>query len=263
MDSQKIDSLKVVDSSDLEKRVKSMYKEVAENPHGDFHFEMGRDLALRLGYASHELDKVPSQAVDSFAGVGYHFGLAAIQEGERVLDLGSGSGMDAFIAADQTGANGVVTGVDMTKEQLDKSKTLAEADNLGQVTFVKSYIEDLVFDEGSFDVVISNGVINLSSEKDKVFEQIGKVLRPGGRMAISDIVTEKQMPESITCDATLWAACIGGASQVDDYQAAIERAGLKVIQVVENTEYGFVSKSAMGATRQYGVKSVSILARKL
>src|SRR5207245_6977327 len=119
------DMMAQVDISELRDKVKAMYKAVAEEPHGRFHFEMGRDLARRLGYPAGELARLPPEAIESFAGVGYHLGLAAITPGERVVDLGSGSGMDLFLAAHQAGPGGEVTGVDMTEEQLAKARRLA------------------------------------------------------------------------------------------------------------------------------------------
>ncbi len=252
-----------VDKLKLEQKVKLMYKNVAENPSGDYHFEMGRLLALKLGYSASDLDQVPRQAVDSFAGVGYHFGLTDLKPGSKIIDLGSGSGMDLFIASLKTGGTGSVVGVDMTDEQLKKSQELASQYGFSNVSFVKSYIEELPFGNSEFDVVISNGVINLSAEKARVFQQITKVLKKGGRMAISDIVTESQMPASITCNSTLWAACIGGAIQENDYYTLIEKAGLKIRETIHNKKYEFISKSAQGASKDYGVKSISLLAEKI
>lgn len=247
----------------LEQKVKRMYKNVAENPFGDYHFEMGRQLALKLGYPSGDLDRIPQESVDSFAGVGYHFGMADAENKNKILDLGSGSGMDLFIASLKTNTNGSVIGVDMTDEQLLKSQRLADKYGFKNVGFVKNYIEDLPFDGSTFDLVISNGVINLSAEKANVFQQISRVLRKGGTMAISDIVTELKMPDSITCNSTLWAACIGGAMEKDEYYTLIEKAGLKIRRVIHNTQYEFISKSAQGASRDYGVKSISLLAEKI
>jgi len=251
-----------VDLSELRDKVKAMYKAVAEEPHGRFHFDMGRDLAQRLGYPAGELDYLPPEAIESFAGVGYHLGLAAITPGERVVDLGSGSGMDLFLAAHQAGPAGQVTGIDMTEAQLAKARHLAARDGYTTVRLELGYIEHAPVDDGSADVVISNGVINLCDDKTAVFREIARILKPGGRTAISDIVTERQLTDAIVCDASLWAACIGGAMQQDDYRHAIEDAGLTVRTVQENPQYHFISGSAQGATKTFGVKSISVLAAK-
>lgn len=252
---------KKVDQKDLENKVKDMYKKVALHPEVAYHFEMGRKLADRLGYPASVLDQIPQKAIDSYAGVGYYFDFAQLQEGEVVLDLGSGSGMDVFYAALKVGETGEVIGIDMTKEQLEKSSLLSEEAGFNQVMFRKSYIEETPIMSNSIDAVISNGVINLSSEKAKVFREAARVLKVGGRLVISDIVTQVQLPESISCDATLWAACIGGAMQIDAYKKLIEEAGLEIVNVKDNP-YAFISNSAQGATKQYGIKSVSILAVK-
>jgi arsenite methyltransferase len=249
-----------LDVEKLEREVKSVYREVAERPDEEFHFETGRELAERLGYPPEDLDRVPSEAIDSFAGVGYHFDLAEISEGEDVLDLGSGSGMDVFVAALHAGDSGSVTGVDMTDEQLAKARTLRDEAGFETVTFQKCYIEAIPVPDDSFDVVISNGVINLSAEKARVFGEVARVLRPGGRLAISDIASESRLSEGIKTNADLWAACIGGAEQVDDYTTTIERAGLDVTEVRDNSAYEFTSEQAKGACSTYGVKSVSLRA---
>ncbi len=252
-----------VDRKKLEAKVKEMYRLVAENPKGKYHFEMGRRLAEKLGYPSAELDRIPSQAIDSFAGVGYHFELAGIREGESVADLGSGSGMDAFLAALKTGRKGKVAGADMTDQQLEKAEKLKTASNFENVSFKKGHIEKLPLEGNSFDVVMSNGVINLSAEKEKVFKEAGRVLKKGGRLAISDIVTEKKLNQGITCDADLWASCIGGAMQIDECRKAIEKAGFRIVNVKENRHYEFLSESAREASVDFGVKSISLLAEKV
>ena len=251
-----------IDQAELEQKVKDMYREVAQNPHGEFHFEMGRALAERLGYLSEDLDRVPTEAIESFAGVGYYFHLANLKEGESVIDLGSGSGMDTFVAALKVGNSGKVVGIDMTDEQRTKAERLRDEAGFGHLTYLKGYLEAVPSEDESFDVVISNGVINLAAEKDKVFKEVARVLKPSGRLAISDIVTEVQLPMGITCNTTLWAACIGGAMQQDNYRSAIEGAGMRVESVQDNPQYHFISKSAQGASKQYGVKSISLLAVK-
>jgi arsenite methyltransferase len=253
---------RTLDTKDLEDRVKQMYREVAENPHQEFHFETGRALAERLGYVPAELDAIPAAAIDSFAGVGYYLDLAAIRPGETIVDLGSGSGMDSFLAALHAGPGGRVIGIDMTDAQLAKATALAAAAGIGTAEFRKGYIESAPVADASADVVISNGVINLSADKPAVFREAARLLRPSGRLALSDIVTAVTLPEGITCDAALWAACIGGAMQRDAYLAAIEAAGLRVETVRDNTAYRFLSDSAAGATQTYGVASISVLARR-
>jgi len=178
-----------------------------------------------------------------------------------VLDLGSGSGMDAFVAGLHAGETGSVTGLDMTDEQLEKARRLRDETGVENVTFEQGYIEDLPFEDDSFDVVISNGVINLSAEKERVFEEVSRVLRSGGRMALSDITSESRLSDSIKSDADLWAACIGGAEQVDDYTAIIELPGFELVEVRENDSYEFTSDQAQNACQKYGVKSISLAAR--
>jgi ubiquinone/menaquinone biosynthesis C-methylase UbiE len=251
---------RVVDAADLERRVKDMYTQVALDPHGRFHFEMGRAMARRLGYTDEELDAAPAESIDSFAGVGYYFDLANLRSGEHVVDLGSGSGMDSFIAARKVGQAGHVTGIDMTDAQLAKADGLAQKNAFGSVLFRRALIDATGLPDRCCDVVISNGVINLSPDKAAVFREVARLLQPGGRLALADIVTEVPLPEPVVCDANLWAACIGGAMQRDEYVAAIELAGFNVTTVKANHEYRFLSKSAQNATRDYGVQSVSLLA---
>jgi ubiquinone/menaquinone biosynthesis C-methylase UbiE len=155
-----------------------------------------------------------------------------------------------------------VIGIDMTDEQLAKAERLRDAGGFPQVAYRKGYIESTGLEDGACDAVISNGVVNLAPEKAAVFREAARILKPGGRLALADIVTEAQLPEGITCNATLWAACIGGALQVDDYVAKIESAGLRVRELRDNPQYRFISDNAQGATRKYGVKSVSLVAVK-
>lgn len=150
----------------------------------------------------------------------------------------------------------------MTAAQLAKSRELAAAHGFSQCEFREGYIESPPVDDSSVDCVISNGVINLSPDKPAVFAAAARALRPGGRLALADIVTEHQLPEGVTCDASLWAACIGGAMQRDGYRAAIEAAGFQIEAWRENTEYRFVSDRADHATQKYGVTSISLLAAR-
>lgn len=250
------------DPKDLESKVKAMYRAVAEDPRGEFHFEMGRAMAERLGYAPGDLDRIPAAAIESFAGVGYYFDLAGLKPGETVIDLGSGSGMDAFIASLKVGPQGRVIGIDMTDAQLGKAERLRAAAGFANVAYRKGYIDNTGCEDASADVVISNGVINLAPDKGAVFREVVRLLKPGGRLAISDIVTATQLPDTVVCNADLWAACIGGAMQHEAYGRSIEAAGLRLKTIRDNAGYHFISANAKGAQQKWGVKSISVLAVK-
>jgi ubiquinone/menaquinone biosynthesis C-methylase UbiE len=251
-----------VDAAELEAKVKDMYRHVAHEPHGRYHFELGESVATRVGYDRDRLQRLPGPAVESFAGVGFSFDLADLREGETVVDLGSGSGMDAFYAAGLVGPTGFVIGVDFTAEQLAKARRLAEETAATNLEFREGRIESLPVPDASADCVISNGVINLCPDKQAVFNEAARVLRPGGRLAIADIISEQQLTESIVCNADLWASCIGGATQQDAYLHAIVAAGFNVEQLRHNA-YEFVSEQARNATAKYGVKSITLLATRV
>ena len=253
------DATSLVDAARLEAEVKDMYRHVAREDEAELHFEVGRPLALHLGYPPAVLDAVPAEAIASFAGVGYHLDLAALAGGEKVLDLGSGSGTDAFCAAVQVGESGRVVGVDFTDEQVGKASRLRDRDGFSQVEFVEARIDDLPFADASFDAVLSNGVINLSPVKDRVFAEAARVLRPGGRLAIADIVSGRPLKERTRRNVDLWAACIAGAIPRRSYIETIEAAGFEVRNVREN-DYRFVSERALDACSTYGVESISLSA---
>jgi arsenite methyltransferase len=260
-DLPQLDASSLVDGDRLEAEVKAMYRHVAREESSDLHFELGRELAEQLGYPSELLDQIPSEAVASFAGVGYHLDLAELRPGEAVLDLGSGSGTDVFCAAVQVGESGRVVGVDITDEQLAKAARLRDRDGFGQVELVESHIEELPFEDESFDAVISNGVINLSVLKGRVFAEAARVLRPGGRFAITDIVSGQALKERTRRNVELWAACIAGAIPRVKYLEALAAEGLDAQQVRKN-DYRFTSERALDACSTYEVESISLLAVK-
>jgi arsenite methyltransferase len=256
-----LDASSLVDAERLEAAVTDMYRHVAREEEAELHFEVGRALAERLGYPRELLDAIPAEAVASFAGVGHHLDLAALQPGEAVLDLGSGSGTDVFCAAVLVGASGRVVGVDITDEQLAKAARLRDRAGLSQVELVEAHIEELPFDDASFDAVISNGVINLSPLKDRVFAEAARVLRPGGRLAVADIVSGRALKERTRRNVELWAACIAGAIPRGSYLEALAAQGLEVKEVRTN-DYRFVSERALDACSTYEVESVSLVAVK-
>ena len=196
--------LQLVDLDELRKEVRDKYREVAQDPSGDYHFHTGRAHALRLGYPATPLDQLPEEACEAFVGVGNPFYWGGPKPGERVVDLGSGAGMDSFLAAMWVGPTGQVIGVDMTPQMLERSRALAERLGLANIEFREGFIEDLPIEDGWADVVISNGVINLCPDKLGVYRQISRVLRPGGRMTVADICLERPVPEEALRDIDLW-----------------------------------------------------------
>jgi len=195
-----------VDPAALREEVKSKYREVATNPHGQYHFHTGRPLARRLGYDSAVVDAMPDSAVESFAGVANPFSLRPLQEGERVVDAGSGAGFDCFIAASQVGPGGRVVGVDMLEEMLGRSRAAAREIGLQNVEFREGLIEEMPVEDGWADAVISNGVINLCADKRRAFQEIWRVLKPGGWLQFADIANGRPVPESALRNIDLWTA---------------------------------------------------------
>jgi SAM-dependent methyltransferase len=192
-----------IDVATLKSEIKKTYARVSTAPDEDFIFPTGRAWAEDLDYP-HELAGVPDSAVESFAGVANPFSLGRLQPGERVLDLGSGAGTDSLVAARMVGAEGHVTGIDMTPEMLDKARRSAAEMRAENVEFVEGEAEQLPFADASFDVVISNGVIDLIPDKDAVFSELYRVLEPGGRLQIADVTIQSPVSEEGRRDIDLW-----------------------------------------------------------
>ena len=195
-----------VDPTRLREQVKSKYRDVAIDPHGDYHFHTGRPLARRLGYDSSVVDNMPDVAVESFASVANPLSTQRLAAGERVVDAGSGAGFDCFIAANQVGPGGRVIGIDMLDEMLAKSRDSAQQMGLRNVEFREGLLENMPIDGGWADVVISNGVINLCADKKRVFQEIWRALRPGGRLQFADIANSKPVPAAALENIDLWTA---------------------------------------------------------
>lgn len=193
-----------VDTDQLRCEVRDKYREVALAPDAAHHFHTGRRLAALLGYDPTVVDALPDRAVESFAGVANPFSLRVIQPGEYVVDVGSGAGFDSFIAEHHVGRGGVVVGVDMTPEMLTKSRHTATLLGLHNVEFRDGFAEALPVDDESADVVISNGVFNLCADKRVVFDEVWRVLRPGGTLQFADIANGRPVPPDALRQVDLW-----------------------------------------------------------
>jgi SAM-dependent methyltransferase len=194
----------LVDVDTLRTHVRDKYRHVALDPHGTHHFHTGRPLAARLGYDQSIVNDLPDRAVESFAGVGNPFSLRRLEPAEHVVDVGSGAGFDSFIAATQVGPSGRVVGIDMTPEMLTKSRATAEQLKFAHVEFREGLAETMPVEDGWADVVISNGVINLCADKQAVFAEIFRVLRPGGVLQFADIANGRPVPIEAMRDVDLW-----------------------------------------------------------
>jgi len=201
----------------------------------------------QAGYSKEELDFLPESAKAVSAGCGNPTAMAQLKEGETVLDLGSGGGIDCFLAAEKVGSTGKVIGVDMTPEMLDAARANARNGKVKNVEFRLGEIEHLPVADESVDVIISNCVINLSPDKEQVFREAYRVLKKGGRMLISDMMASG-LPEEVRRNISLWASCIGGAIKLDDYVNEIKTAGFAEVEVVNKEEYSkeFI-KDALGS----------------
>jgi len=191
----------------------------------------------KIGYSKEELKDLPISVVKTVAGCGNPTALADLREGETVLDLGSGGGIDVFLAAKKVGPKGRVIGVDMTEEMVQLARGNAEEMNARNVDFRLGEIENLPVEDGIVDVIISNCVINLSPDKDRVFAEAFRVLKPGGRMLISDIVTQGELPNEIRENLEMWATCIAGALDEKEYLQKIRNAGFKKVRIIGKSDF--------------------------
>jgi SAM-dependent methyltransferase len=246
-----------MDSQTIKAAVRERYAGVVTNNQSCCSLDPGcgcaseEDPSLRLGYAPQDLDAVP-EGSNLGLGCGNPVALASLQPGETVLDLGSGAGFDAFLAARRVGPTGRVIGVDMTPEMIQRATALAATHGYANVEFRLGDIENLPVADASVNAIISNCVVNLSTDKARVFREAHRVLKPGGRLMVSDLVLERPLPEAISQDLDAYGACIAGALLRADYLAAIEAAGFEAVSVVGERRYGLdmYSPELMEAARR-------------
>lgn len=253
-----------LDEQEVEEAVQEMYDEVAACPNKEFHFPTGRDSCLHLGYPEEELDAVPPAAVEPFAGVGYPFLADVIRPGDTVVDVGSGSGVDALIAARKTGADGEVVGIDITPAMIKKARENAARAGAKNVRIVNGRADDIPLGDASADVVTSNGVINLVPDKKKAFEEIFRILKPEGHIQISDIVLSKPVSKESKSNAQLWAECIVGAEPVEVYLELVRSAGFENVSVIDRLDYFARSSNedTRNAADSLGAHTIVLTGRK-
>lgn len=250
-----------VPTTTLRESIRDEYSLVATEPERGFHFHTGRRLAAILGYPDAWIEALPADAVDAMAGTGNPFALGPVQPGEQVVDCGSGSGVDSLIAARLVGPAGRVIGVDMTAEMLERARRAAATAGLRNVEFREGYLEALPVTDAWADVVLSNGVLNLVPDKKAALADMHRVLRPGGRLQVADIVLERAVPEGSKGDVSLWTGCIAGGLLASELEALARDAGFEEVEVTRGTDV-FAGAPQHSNAAEYGTVGVGITARR-
>ena len=251
-----------LDARALHLEIRKVYSQVADDPKKGYPFHTGPDYAAeRLGYLPEELAELPGAVTASFAGVGNPLAMARPRQGDAVVDIGAGSGMDTFLAARHVGPAGLVLAVDMTPAMLELGRQHVALAGLKQVEYIEGLAESLPLPDGIADLVISNGVINLVPDKDRAFAEALRVLKPGGRLQIADVVVHRDIPPAAREDIAIWTASIGGALLEGEYLVKIARAGFQDVRV---TWRGLPFEGASGQRKadKYETEGVNIEARK-
>lgn len=252
----------VLDTNMLRAAIRTEYTDVAEHPAQGFHFHTGRMLAHRLGYRADWTDHLPEAVIESFAGVGNPFSWGVPSPGESVLDLGSGAGFDAILAATFVGPAGRVIGVDMTPAMLAKARRNAASLALDYVEFREGFLETLPVADECVDLVISNGVLNLCPNKAAVLTEAFRVLRPGGRLQVSDIVVGRPVPEDARTDVSLWTGCIAGAIQDNEFSRLLRDTGFSDIMLAGRRYDVFSDAPQESSAAEFGTQGIDVRAWK-
>lgn len=250
----------MLDTDLLRASIRDEYAAVATDPGHGFHFHTGRALATRLGYPDAWIDALPPEAVASMAGTGNPFALGEIRPGEHVVDCGSGAGADTLLAARLVGADGRVIGVDMTPEMLDVARRAAVTAGLDNVKFREGYLEVLPVEDAWADVVISNGVLNLVPDKAAALAEMRRVLRPGGRLLVADIVLGRPVPEGSKQDVSLWTGCIAGGLLAPELSKLVAGAGFVDVEIIPGGDI-FAGAPQHSNAADYGTIGAGLRAR--
>lgn len=244
--------------------VQNMYTEVATQPDKEYHFPLGLEAVTYVGYPEEDIAKLPPTAVESFAGVGYPFAADVIRPGHTVLDIGSGSGTDVLYASLKVGPQGKVYGLDFTPAMIEKARENIDRMGAGNVEIVEGTLPDIPLPNASVDVATSNGVLNLVPDKAAAFQEIFRILKPGGWLQLADIVVQEDVASVCGLNPQLWADCIGGAAVEGEYLQTIEEAGFVDVRVLNRLDY-FAKSSSVATkrlTKTFGAESVVVVAGK-
>jgi SAM-dependent methyltransferase len=250
-----------VDRDRLRRGISDKYTEVAREPEKGFHFHTGRPLAEMLGYPAADVDRLPRSSVESFAGTGNPFSMGDILPGETVVDMGCGAGFDTLQAALSAGELGRVIAVDMTPAMREKAKEGASALGLTNVDVRAGFLEELPVEDNSVDVVISNGVLNLTPDKEAVMREVFRVLKPGGRFQVGDIVVHLDVPQEAKDDVELWSNCIAGALTQDEWTWVLSQVGFTDVRWGAQTDVYSGSKHESDA-KEFETRGVSFAGLK-
>lgn len=250
-----------LDLESLRAAIREEYQAVAETPQQGFHFHTGRRLAEIVGYDDALLEGIPETSIESFAGTGSPFSIGEIRPGERVVDVGSGAGIDSLIAARLMGETGQVIGVDMTPAMLEKARRSATEGGFGNVEFREGYAESLPVPDGWADVVISNGVLNLLPDKAAALREMARVLKPGGRLQIADILVQKPVPESARRNISLWTGCVAGALLEHELHTAVVQAGFVDFRITWQADV-FSGAPQHSSAANFGTVGINFGARR-
>lgn len=244
--------------------VRDMYTQVALQPQITFHFPTGRAACEFVGYPADLLDQVPSGALESFAGVGYPFAANVLRKGDRVLDVGAGAGTDTLIAAQLVGPRGLVYALDLTSAMRQKLQNNLDANGITNVEVVAGNAERIPLPDGAVTAVTTNGVLNLVPNKQAAVSEIARVLEPGGRVQVADIVLGQPASAACASQPQLWAECIVGATTESDYLDLFRAAGFEDVEVLHSFDYfsGSVNASTRGVAGQLGAHAIVMRARK-
>ncbi|NIO19378.1 MAG: methyltransferase domain-containing protein [Candidatus Aenigmarchaeota archaeon] len=237
-------SLKEMVPEEIKDAVKEKYSQVAKNPCDTFNFPVGKEFALNVGYPKEVLDRLPPSMYESFTGANNPHPFIELSQAEFILDLGCGAGLDIYLYAKAVGPKGRVYGIDISEDMVNKTQKNMELVGLKNVEVILGHADNLPFEDNFFDVVASNGIYNLSPDKEKVLREVLRVLKPGGRTVFCEIVLKEALPENERLNIDDWFRCIGGALPEKDFIALMQKVGfqdIKVISKIRNARTGHKS----------------------